>query len=251
MVLLAAFLERIGLPVPALVFLALAGCLVIEGPVSLPASLAAATLGAMAANATWFFIGRQRGRSALHFFCKLSLNPDSCVGRAEEFFRSRGTVTIIASKLVPGVSTLVPPLAGILRMPFWRYIALDAAGSLLWAGVGLGLGMAFGESMLPKLAGIQNAFILLLIVILAGFVAFKILYRAYLIRRYSVPKVDPEELLRRIGSDQQILVVDSRNEDAFSKSAVKIPGALRIAPVHFEKHSHLVPKEKEIVLYCT
>ncbi len=250
-VLAAAFLERIGLPLPALVFLALAGCLVVEGPVSLPASLAAATLGAMAANITWFLIGRKRGRSALSWFCRLSLNPDSCVGRAEDFFRNRGAATIIASKLIPGVSTLVPPMAGILGMPLGRFTLLDAMGSLLWAGVGLGIGVVFGESVLPKLASIQNALLLFLISILAGFVAFKALYRVYVIKRYSVPKVDAGELMRRIESGQEITIVDLRNEDAFSRSREKIPGALRIAPAYFETQSNLVPKDKEIVLYCT
>ncbi len=250
-VLAAAFLERIGLPLPALVFLVLVGCLVVEGLASLPASLAAAALGAMAANMTWFVIGRRKGRSALYWFCRLSLNPDSCVGRAEDFFRNRGAAMIIASKLIPGVSTLVPPMAGILGMPLGRFILLDAAGSLLWAGVGLGIGIVFGKSVLPKLASIQNALLLFLLSILVGFVVFKTLYRLYVIKRYSVPKVDAGELMLHIQSGREITIVDLRNEEAFSRSQEKIPGALRIAPAYFETQSDLVPKDREIVLYCT
>ncbi len=250
-VLAAAFLEKIGLPVPALIFLALAGCLVVEGPVSLTGSLAAATAGAMVADLSWYFVGRRYGRRTLHLFCKLSLNPDSCVGRAEHFFRTRSAAAVLVSKMFPGVSMLVPPLAGILGMPLWRYLLLDATGSLLWSGVGLGLGVAFGVEVLTRLASIQSSLYLLLAVLVAGFVVFKILYRQYLIRRYSVPKVDSAELLNRLNSGQEIMILDLRNEEAFAGSGLMIPGARRIPPAQFEAQSDLIPRDMEIVLYCT
>jgi membrane protein DedA with SNARE-associated domain len=247
----AAFLERIGLPIPALAFLALAGCLVVEGPLTPAGSLAAATAGAMAADLSWFYVGRRYGRRTLHLFCRLSLNPDYCVGRAEHFFRTRSAAAVLVSKVLPGISMLVPPLAGVLRMPFWRYFVLDVTGSLLWAGAGLGLGVAFGAGVLTHLANIQTGLLLLLLAIILGFALFKILYRRYLVRRYSVPRVDSNELLERLRSGEEVVVVDLRNEEAYAKSPVKVPGALRIPPAQFSVQSHLVPKDKEIVLYCT
>jgi membrane protein DedA with SNARE-associated domain len=247
----AAFLERIGLPIPALAFLALAGYLVVEGALSLAGSLAAATIGTMAADLSWFYVGRRYGRPTLHLFCRLSLNPDYCVGRAEHFFRTRGTTTVLVSKLLPGISMLVPPLAGVLRMPFWRYFLLDVTGSLLWAGTGIGLGVVFGAGVLNHLANIQSGLLLLLLAITVGFALFKIIYRHYLIRRYSVPRVDSGELHDKLASGNEVVVVDLRSEEAYSKSRVKIPGALRIPPAQFPAHSHLVPKDKEVVLYCT
>ncbi len=250
-VLAAAFLEKIGLPVPALPFLVLAGCLVVDGPVSLSAALGAATLGALAADLAWFCVGRCYGRKALYFLCRLSLNPDSCAGRTEHYFRTRGTATILLSKLVPGMSALIPPLAGVLRMHVLRYALWDAGGSLLWAGLGLGIGMLFGAEVLSRLSSIQFVLLWTMLLIVAGFVLFKILYRRYLIRHYSVPKLGSGDLLYKIKSGQELTIVDLRNEEAFANSRVKIPGALRIPPAQFEAQRHLVPKDTEIVLYCT
>jgi membrane protein DedA with SNARE-associated domain len=251
-VLAASFLEKIGLPLPALVFLAISGMLIVRGTGSFMVSLAAAAAGCLGADMIWFIMGRKYGRNALYFFCRLSLNPDSCVGRTEYFFRSKSAATVIVSKLVPGVSTLVPPLAGLLRMSVLRYVLLDIAGSLLWGAVGLGLGVLFGAEVLNKLLNFQRALLVLLVSIVAGFVTFKVLYRRYLVRRYSVPKVDSGELYDRMSSDpSEVLIVDLRNEEAYTRSAAVIPGALRIPPARFNEHTHLLSREKDIVLYCT
>ncbi len=250
-VMAAAFLERIGLPLPALIFLVLGGCLVVDGLMSFPITLAAATLGALIGDVSWYWIGWGRGRSALYFFCRLSLNPDSCVGRAESTFRTRTALTILTSKLIPGVSALVPALAGILGVSFWRYVLLDTAGSLLWASIGLGLGIGFGASIVPRLASIQSALAFLLIVTLLGLAMFRIMYRRRLIKNYSVPKIDSTDLLSRIQSGKGVLIVDLRDESAFARSAAVIPGAVRIPPARFDTSTHLLPMDKEIVLYCT
>ena len=251
LVLAFSFLENAGLPVPALPLLVLAGCLAIEGRVSLSLTLLAATAGAMAADLPWYYFGRSKGRQTLYLFCKLSLNPDSCVGRTERIFRSRTISTILTSKLIPGLNTLVPPLAGVLKTPVWKYLLLDLAASLLWAGLGVGLGLAFGVSVLAHLESIQRVLLWLLVVLIAIYVITKFLYRRYLVKHYSVPKIDPDELLKLISTGDNVMVVDLRNEDAFLRSVVAVPGSMRIPPAEFDLHMHRLHKEKEIILYCT
>ncbi len=247
----ASFLENAGLPLPAFAILVLAGCLVAEGPVSLPLTLLAATAGALAADMAWFYFGRRRGRRTLYLFCKLSLNPDSCVGRTEKLFRSRSTATILTSKLIPGLNTLVPPLAGILRMPAWKYVLLDTAASLIWAVLGAGLGIAFGVGVLSRLESIQRVLFWMLVILSGGYFASRLLYRRYLVKHYAAPKIDSAELLEKISSGNGVLVIDLRSEYAFLGSDVAVPGALRIPPAEFDLHVHRLPPEKEIVLYCT
>src|SRR5262245_2295661 len=99
-VLVVAFVENLGVPLPALPFLVVAGALGAQGPVSLPRTIAAAVAGTLAADLVWYELGRRKGRSTLYLFCKLSLNPDACVGRTERVFRASAAATILTSKLV-------------------------------------------------------------------------------------------------------------------------------------------------------
>jgi len=247
----AAFVESVGIPLPAAALLVLSGCLVIEGTVSLPWAVAAAVAGALFGDLHWYVVGRLKGRGALSVFCRLSLNPDACMGRTEHLFRSRTALTILTAKLVPGLNAVIPPLAGILRMPLWRYVLLDLIGCALWAGLGVGLGLAFGSRILPGVLSFQRGLMLILLALILSYVVWRVLYRRYLIRHYSVPKVDSAEVLERISSDAAVMVVDLRTEDAFHRSNVMLPGALRIPPAELDRHLHLLSKEREIILYCT
>ncbi len=247
----AAFLENLGIPLPAAVFLILSGCLVVEGSVSPATAFLAAIAGALLGDLPWYLIGRLKGRRALYLICRLSLNPDACVGRTEQMFRSRTALTILTAKLMPGLSTVIPPLAGILRMPLWRYVLIDLGGCALWSAAGLGLGLAFGTGILPRVVSIQRGLLLLFLTLTAAYATWRLFYRRYLISHYSVPRLDSAEVLERISSGAEVMVVDLRNEEAYHHSDATLPGAVRIPPAEFDRHLHLLPKEKEIILYCT
>src|SRR3989442_11079659 len=80
------FAEQIGLPIPAIPVLLAAGALV--GTDHLSAALALALAGAapLAADTVWDAIGRRRGARVLGLFCRVSLQPDSFVGRTQRIF---------------------------------------------------------------------------------------------------------------------------------------------------------------------
>jgi membrane protein DedA with SNARE-associated domain len=248
---LVAFLETLGLPIPAFPFLVLAGCLVVEDSMSLPLTLFAAVIGVMTADLFWYWLGRRMGKRALKVLCKISLNPEACVGRSESLFYNHSTAAILMARLLPGLNTLVPSLAGILGLKLWRYASLDAAGSLIWAATGIGLGLAFGRGVLSRLESVQHILVLLLAAMFGFYIIFRIGYQYYLTSRYSVPRIQPEELQRRLASGDGVVVVDLRSNLAYADSSDVLPGARRIPPSEFEMHTDSLPKEKEIVFYCT
>jgi rhodanese-related sulfurtransferase len=76
--------------------------------------------------------------------------------------------------------------------------------------------------------------------------------RRWLVRHYSVARVEIAELQRLLASEPpEVLVIDLRSEQAFSGSAHMVPGARRIPPGEFERHVNTMPLDKEIILYCT
>jgi membrane protein DedA with SNARE-associated domain len=250
-ILAVAFLETLGLPLPAFPFFVLAGCLIVEESLPWPLIMAAAIIGTLSADLFWYWLGKRIGRRALNLLCRLSLNPDACVGRSERLFNKRSTAVVLVAKLIPGLNTLVPSLAGILGMTSWRYAVLDVAGSLIWVSSGLSLGLAFGRGVLPRLAGVQHTLILLLAAMFGFYIIFRIGHRHYLTQRYSIPRIHAEELQQKILSGHDVVVLDLRDNSAYSDSTQMLPGARRISPMEFETVVHSLPKEKTIVLYCT
>jgi rhodanese-related sulfurtransferase len=85
-----------------------------------------------------------------------------------------------------------------------------------------------------------------------AFIVWKLYERRWLVRRYSVARVEIAELAGLLAAvPPPVLVIDLRSEQAFSRSAQMVPGARRIPPGEFERHIDTMPLEKEIILYCT
>src|SRR3989304_193222 len=155
-VFLFTFLENVGLPIPAFPVLMLAGAYASARHAALPLVVSAAVAGALLADGIWYFVGRWRGKRVLDHLCRISFNPDACLERAVDGFHRRMAATILFAKFLPGVNTIMPPLAGVAAMPFLTFLLLDFAGVLLWAGAGIALGFAFGEGVAETARGVQG-----------------------------------------------------------------------------------------------
>ena len=251
-VVVMSFLESMGLPIPALPVLLVAGSLAGQHHVPIFPLVVGSAAGVWAADVVWYGVGWWQGRRVLGLLCGLSLNPDACVGRAERRFRRRPATTLAVAKFVPGLGLMMPPLAGILRMTPWRFLAIDAAASLAWGASGVMAGVLFGVRVLPHIARAQRALTILAAVAIAGFIAWKVFERWWLVRRYSVERIGVDELQRRLAlPDADVFVVDLRSEQAFSQATHMVAGARRIPPGDFERHIDILPLDKEIILYCT
>lgn len=129
-------LQQVGLPVPALPTLIIAGSLATSRG-NLAQLVAAAMVATMIADALWYAAGRLYGDRVLFGLCKLSLNPRSCIEMAKSLFLRWGTWPLVAAKFVPGLSTVGPPVAGALRLSFIRFMTAATVGAVLWGGGGL------------------------------------------------------------------------------------------------------------------
>ena len=143
---LFSFLENAGLPVPVFPVL----CSPARGrPPGTPSwdGRGGGGPGALLADVAWYFAGRWRGKRVLSGLCRMSFNPDACLERAVDGFHHRKVAAVLFAKFLPGVNTILPPLAGMSRMPLPVFVGLDLAGSILWAGSAALLGFAFGEGI--------------------------------------------------------------------------------------------------------
>src|SRR5439155_5767226 len=209
--------EQVGLPVPAVPTLIVAGALAAAGELSAAAVFGVAVLACYIGDGLWFAGGRIYGRRVLRLLCRVSLSPDSCVSQSEYHFERWGRAVLIVSKFIPGLSAVTPPLAGAMRMGWPSFIALNGIGIALWAGLPIGAGMLFSreiERVVGSLERYGAVAVELIVALLAAYIALKWWERRRFYRALRLARITVEELRDLIRGDKQPVVVDVRSDVA-------------------------------------
>jgi membrane protein DedA with SNARE-associated domain len=248
------FLEQMGLPIPAVPFLLAAGALSGMGQLDLRGALGLVVLSALLADLAWYQTGRRRGASILRLLCKISLEPDTCVRRTEDLFARHGARTLLVAKFVPGLNAAATPLAGVIGMPIARFLLHDAAGVLLWAGSYLFAGYAFAgqlEIVAVQAARLGGGLLALLLSLFAGWLVWKWNDRRRLIRQLRIARIRAWELKEMLDAGENVVIVDLRGEMDYAADPRTIPGALRVSAEDLASRHEAIPRDKDIVLFCT
>lgn len=256
-VMLYAFVlaEQIGLPIPAVPVLLGVGALAGNGSMSLPVALGVVVAASLPPDLVWYELGRRRGPRVLARLCAISLEPDYCVHRTENMFMRLGRKLLLVAKFLPGLSALASPVAGAAGVARWQFIVLDVSGALLWSGTWLGLGYAFSGALdvvagwVARLGGYG---LLLAGAALAAYIAYKYAERQRIFRELRMARITPEELKRRLDvGDETLAIIDTRTALDVKMVPFLIRGALWIEADEVERRRAELPRDREIVLYCS
>jgi membrane protein DedA with SNARE-associated domain/rhodanese-related sulfurtransferase len=245
--------EQIGLPIPAMPLLIVAGALAAGGEISWPACLAASLAACMLSDFFWFRAGRFYGKRVLRLLCKISLSPDVCVSQTEDKFRLYGVKSLIVAKFIPGFNAVGPPLAGAMGTSTPRFLAFSFTGSLLWSSVGVGAGMWFHNSVDRLLASLETmggAALSTLAGLLALFVLYKYLERRRFLRLQPVERIHVQELHSLLDGGHMPVIIDARSLTAQQLEAA-IPGALNYLDCTTGELMTALDKDSHIVVYCS
>jgi membrane protein DedA with SNARE-associated domain/rhodanese-related sulfurtransferase len=246
--------EQVGVPLPATPVMLAAGALSAEHKVSFPLALLAALMGCLIADSSWFFVGRRYGHQVLRLLCKLSMEPTICVRKTQDSFGRRGNVTLMIAKFVPGLATLAPPVAGQNGMAYPLFLLFDGIGATLWLGTLLTAGRLFGDalkrdpSLLNWVGRFGGALLLLAIV---GFFIGRLYRRRMVLRQLVAARLEPEELKRQLDAGEQVYIVDLRHPLELLPDPFTLPGALHVSPDALTARVHEIPRDRDVVLYCT
>lgn len=250
---LNVLLEQLGLPIPALPTLLVAGALAAGGRLPALGVISASVAGCLLGDLCWYAAGRVYGGRVMKLLCRISLTPDVCVSQTQSSFERWGAAALVIAKFVPGLSMVAPPLAGATRMHVVRFAALSLLGATLWVGVALLGGVLLRpqvERLLPRLAGIGGEAAALIALLLAAYIAFKWWERRRFYAALEVARIGVEELHRRLAGEDPPIVVDVRTATAQGFERRRIPGALHVPLLEVERHVAELPREREIVFYC-
>ena len=246
--------EQAGLPIPAIPVLLAMGALAGLGKFSLPVCILLAVLACLVSDSIWFQLGRRNGQSVLRLLCRISLEPDSCVSLAKDWFKRMGASALVLAKFVPGFSTAAPPMAGVNRMPYAKFVFYDSTGSFLWAGVALGLGFLFHnqlEAVLEALNRLGSWLGAVVGTVLLAWIVWKWQQRRRFIRSLAESRITPQELYELMQSGESPAIVDLRREGELEEVGAKIPGALWLQLGDLETRHEEIPRDRFVVLYCS
>ena len=250
---LAALLERIGLPLLVTPVVIAAGAVAGLGDMSLAAIVAITVVASELGDWLWYELGRSRGASVLKILCKISLEPDSCVRKSEDAFARHTTGALITSKFVFGVGRLAAPVAGLSGMSRRRFLVLNGLGSLIWA-LCFALVGYIPARKLPIDILIEEALGWLLLIIVLSIVihvVWKYVQRERFIRSLRVSRITVEEVKASLDRGEQPFIVDLRHMLEFVVDPRTVPTAVRISPDELPTRNAEIPRDRDIVLYCT
>jgi len=92
------------------------------------------------------------------------------IARGEELFARYGSATIFVARFIAGMRIIAGPLAGVLRMPWRRFVLFNFLGAVVWVTVIASVGYLFGkhwEALIQVLRD-ANIAIAIVVVVLVG-----------------------------------------------------------------------------------
>ena len=249
------FAEQMGTPLPSAPILLAAGALVASGRMNLTFTILLAASAALTADIFWFHAGRARGQHVIGRLCHFSMEPDSCVRRAKNLLDRHGLRLLLVAKFVPGLNTIAAPIVGSIGTPYCMFALVDLFGILVWIATFELLGFVF-SAQLEKIATYAFRASTFLFTFLAAGVFVVYIVRKYVRRRsflqaLRMARITASELKQKLDKDEPVTIIDLRHSLDFLPDPYTIPGAIRIPLEELEKRQGEIPRDREVVLYCT
>ncbi|MDE1975551.1 MAG: DedA family protein [Patescibacteria group bacterium] len=103
--------------------------------------------GDLIGDVIWYEIGRRYGHSFIARYGKYFNITEAGVGRMSKLFHRYKDSVLFLSKISNGLGFALVTLmtAGMVRIPFGRYLAINLLGQFIWTGFLLGVGYWFSH----------------------------------------------------------------------------------------------------------
>jgi membrane protein DedA with SNARE-associated domain len=137
-------MESASVPIPSEVILPLAGYLVFLGKMNLGLAIIDSTIAALIGALIDYFLALWLGRPVVYGLLGRVGISASHLDDGERWLDSRGSWSVFIGRFIPVVRTVISIPAGLVRMKLSTFVALTAAGSLLWSALLIYLGYSAG-----------------------------------------------------------------------------------------------------------
>jgi len=101
-------------------------------------------LAAFIGDQVGYVFGRKIGRP--YFQRRNSKRMQKMLAKSERFYERYGWWSVVIARYIPWVRTFVPPIAGTVKMNYYKFLTANALGAFLW-GVGITLAGFYSGSI--------------------------------------------------------------------------------------------------------
>jgi rhodanese-related sulfurtransferase len=138
-------------------------------------------------------------------------------------------------------------------MGWQRFLLFDTLGALGWVAACTITGYTFsseleriatGSAYFGKWLGV------VLVAAFAGYILWKFYNRRRFLQKLKIARITPEELKEKLDAGEDVLIVDLRHSLEFEANPETIPGALHVDAAELEEAYEVIPRDREIVLFC-
>ncbi|MCX5148993.1 DedA family protein [Streptomyces sp. NPDC048550] len=161
-------LESLGIPLPGEIILVSSALLASQHGEIDPVVLGiCASTGAIVGDSIGYAIGRRGGKPLLERLGRRfpkHFGPEH-VAQAERAFDRWGMWAVFFGRFVALLRIFAGPLAGVLHMPYWRFLIANILGGILWAGGTTAVIYSIGIVAEPWLKGFSWVALLLALLI--------------------------------------------------------------------------------------
>lgn len=195
LILLVSLLEAlpvVGTFIPGDAIILAVSALVPTGALGLWPLMIAATVGAILGDGLSFWLGSHYRESVVSHW-PFSRHP-RMVTRGEDFLRRHGGKSVFIARFTPGVRSIVPTLAGTLRMRPRRFYVMNVLSALCWGPVHILAGVAIGATLV--VLGAVAGRLAVLVGVLAVLFALVVAITRYGLRRLPAVIAAAQERVR-------------------------------------------------------
>jgi membrane protein DedA with SNARE-associated domain/rhodanese-related sulfurtransferase len=253
------FMEQAGVPVPSVPLMLAAGTLSAAHKLSIAGALPVIIFASLIADSAWFFLGRAYGTTVLNLLCKFSFEASTCVEKTQRQVGKRGAITLLFAKFVPGLSTMAPPIAGQAGISYIEFLVYDAVGCLIWGGAWLFAGRFFGDlaKRSSEFFGMLGHFAYVVVgVMVVGVIVYRLVKRHRFLKELRGLRLEPAQLMAMMEdakreSRELPYIVDLRHPLDILPDPRALPGAVQIGPQELKARNSVIPRDRDVVVYCT
>lgn len=171
-------LEGFGIPIPSEITMPFAGFLTTPAggnKFNVAAAIAVGAAGEVVGGVIAYWLGYYGGRPMLVRYGHLVLLSEVELEKAEVWFRKYGDWVVLVTRLLPAIRSFIALPAGVVHMPFWRFLIYSAVGSTIWCAFLVFIGHVLGQHWETVSASVRkyDVLIVVLVVALLAFALYK------------------------------------------------------------------------------